>query len=719
LFSAHLIVSIIDNPMKHFWPFFAISLLLFSANSRAQSWKAVDGPKAWGVSSFLFDDKGNIIADSRTGTYLSVDQGTTWQLILASDITGYAVTGKGHLLASSSSGLVQVSTNLGKTWGTEYFATNSYLSTIASINNIAYSAADSFIFTSNDEVSRNFDRWELGDGKSVVKFAPAIGFVLASVSIKKIDTQQHKYEASYLVNSIDQGKTWSDYTPVLDKPMHYLVTDAAGEVFGGTGSSVLQLDQSSKSWNDLHAPTGMLVSLYVTASGDLYAAIGPDLQTSVVYRSRDKGQTWQIFQPKGESGVGVGVYGPSIYIATFADGVWKTTDDGLSWVHQNYGGGANVYFLSFSHSNQLFASLGNLGLRMSIDLGLTWSVVSNKTAGEVFVLPSGKLIFGTDSSRYYSSLDGVNWTLNSSPLFPARSQLTADKLGAIYQRNNLSDSGLLSSDEGATWLPIPRVPSFVTRKGVWFFGPQDRGIGPPDIVDSIYRSIDSGKDLVNITPARLSSDTISYYPFGEGSDGTIYGIVSHSSQIIRFTNYNLHALVRSTDNGTSWQPTNLHIYGDFWAGFITQHDTMYIGTDSPDSAIFRSIDNGITWQLFSQDITGYFTDDLDFGPSNSIFAVVGERIFSYGVTSSVFNHETVPTSVLGVSPNPASGRLRITSQAKSGSIEIYDVTGRLRARSELSNSRSELSLSGFSDGCYLVRLTYQGGAATSHVIVQH
>jgi hypothetical protein len=138
--------------MKHFWPFFAISLLLFSANSRAQSWKAVDGPKAWGVSSFLFDDKGNIIADSRTGTYLSVDQGTTWQLILASDITGYAVTGKGHLLASSSSGLVQVSTNLGKTWGTEYFATNSYLSTIASINNIAYSAADSFRTTKSLEI---------------------------------------------------------------------------------------------------------------------------------------------------------------------------------------------------------------------------------------------------------------------------------------------------------------------------------------------------------------------------------------------------------------------------------------------------------------------------------------------------------------------------------------------------------------------------------------
>ncbi|MFO8184124.1 MAG: C25 family cysteine peptidase [Candidatus Aegiribacteria sp.] len=69
--------------------------------------------------------------------------------------------------------------------------------------------------------------------------------------------------------------------------------------------------------------------------------------------------------------------------------------------------------------------------------------------------------------------------------------------------------------------------------------------------------------------------------------------------------------------------------------------------------------------------------------------------------------------VLRLGENPCAGALSLSFSGQSGTVEVYDVSGRLAAAGLLEDSWTTVQLEGLSPGCYIVRAVSSEGSASA------
>lgn len=205
----------------------------------------------------------------------------------------------------------------------------------------------------------------------------------------------------------------------------------------------------------------------ISNSGAIFATLRTSTESGM-FKSLDNGV---VFTNKFEmmSGRDVNAIAISnrndnkVWISTYTQGVYKSTDGGNSWSSSGLSS-LHVRYLTIDPNNDLvlYAGTGdnnsNGGIYKTIDGGVTWNKVGESTYGSknclnIFVdkNDSNRIFAGSDFNLYVSNDAGDSWTaLSLGNTFPPATIIDNSIPTTIY--SSVPSQGVYkSSDNGANW----------------------------------------------------------------------------------------------------------------------------------------------------------------------------------------------------------------------------------------------------------------------------
>jgi hypothetical protein len=311
------------------------------------------------------------------------------------------------------------------------------------------------------------------------------------------------------MRSIDGGATWTPVTNGLESPSvsaFAFAPNASGgtDVYAGTNRGVFRTSNHGSNWTDVSFIYSQIQAVEATPTGAILAG-----SENEIYRTSDGGVTWTdthstttaldfAVNPHSPSGT-------SLFAGNSPAGIYKSTNDGVSWVQSSNGlddfdvnsigaipngsGGTNLLagtaselFIStndgafWQHANLQTLLLdyavtpngvgghnvwaaGYGGVWLSTNYGTAWTPRSGGIAGQVVqgiaATASGANLFaGGDPFGVYRSTDGgVSWT-------PASNGITDLRILTVFSPDdaNVFAAGaggvFVSSDHGNSWTSV-------------------------------------------------------------------------------------------------------------------------------------------------------------------------------------------------------------------------------------------------------------------------
>ncbi len=254
-----------------------------------------------------------------------------------------------------------------------------------------------------------------------------------------------------------------------------------------------------------------------------------------------------------------------IFAGTSTAGIFKSTDNGNSWVEKNNGLTTdNVISLALNNAEDIFAGTFDSGMFRSTDNGESWdqinsgltlmnirSIVIDNDSGYVFACAGPNPFSG---GVFRSSNNGDNWTpVNAGLPFGAIFSLGIDSGNNMYAGSGFGAGVYISTNNGDNW---------------------------------------SASGLTNQTVLSLTIDKINNIIYA----GTYTDVL------------------KSTDGGSTWSSTGLS--GNIWALTTTITGEVFAGTWS--GSIYSSSDNGNSWNNLTNELT--IVQDILIKPNGDIFA---------------------------------------------------------------------------------------------------
>lgn len=430
---------------------------------------------------------------------------------------------------------------------------------------------------------------------------------------------------------------------------------------------------SNAQWTKTRGPYLGSTKAMITVGTDLYAANrtwgGSDAN---VYKSTDYGDSWFLAN-NGMSNEYVGMFtniGSTIFGATWGAGLYRTTNAGASWSVV-----LNDFVLStHAKDSVLFVGLDGNGVKVSYDLGQTWTVRNNGFSAVAIVYDIehiGNYVFccqetgGGDSARLYrTSNDGLLWEMMRDGLPPGAdiNHLVANDTTLIASMTGVTgfNYGLYrSTDYGDNWTEINNgIPYVVGGNTGEVFAAANGDLYVTATLQTgsplIYKSIDNGNNwflqgngLRPDQPAYSFTEAGGYVFAGTGSYSTVFrtnngGVLWEESrkgiangEILALKEHNgiiysggREGLYYTSDGGENWTelqnglPFGLPITAIEFNG-----NNIYLATDQ--YGVYLSNDNGTTWVHSNSGLTGlyaeYINDILFF--NNELYVATRDGVY--------------------------------------------------------------------------------------------
>ncbi|MEN6444678.1 MAG: T9SS type A sorting domain-containing protein [Candidatus Cloacimonas sp.] len=359
----------------------------------------------------------------------------------------------------------------------------------------------------------------------------------------------------------------------------------------------------------------------------VFAACGSSL-TAVeggVYFSSDGGINWQptTLPRKAYNAVAASVSQPGTFYAGARNGLYKTTDFGVTW---NAFGQTSSYILGLgvqaNNGNVIvMGKSSNTGFLVSTDGGSTFNAVGvNSGFMRMFTYCSANpqrmfVVMGSSTSSVLSSIDngqtwsawgpaGDGWGMFISP---------TDSLFALIAHAN----GIYrTTDGGANWTNVSTgtFRSVTEYNGIYYATNNAGGI---------YESNDQGLTWLVSNPPVVQSTWQSATSTGSGA------LLGHWGGIFRATAYQQPVVASHTG-------LNLALVH----GLAYYSDTNELWGGTEGSGIYKSSDNGATWQQSVNGLGNWMIYELQ--PTNHLFYQSGRMLAGTldGVYTSLDNGNT-------------------------------------------------------------------------------
>ena len=436
---------------------------------------------------------------------------------------------------------------------------------------------------------------------------------------------------SGVYRSTDHGNTWSAANTGLPAFARNgcVVYGHSGRVYlgvSGSGSAGFYYSTNNgDSWNTFAAGPDTTVTAIV-GSGDTLVA---GTTSGKVFVSTNLGQTWRdtLVSSFAPSIRGVAMMKSILFVTTAGDGVFRSSDGGISWTNINNGftdDPAWVRPIAVIDST-LFTGIdysGNGGAWRSTNKGDIWENVSGIRMTVTTAPPIGT----------------VNVYYKQYVMLVHGSKLFAGTFGY----------GLLTSDDlGTTWHHVNTPFRQYVLSELVAYG--DTLLAGTSAIEAAYVSTNSGTNWEQYR-ANLGTRITSFTKFGSDiyaggvNTGVGYGVFKSSNGGLSWTQMStglpvtmnnmvvqdggiLYAatdggLYKSTNGGGQWNVTG---WTNNAAGVFAQGATMIVSRLSPQRT-YRSTNGGTTWDSLGGGLP------LNFAARS--FATIGSRLFMSGTGSS-------------------------------------------------------------------------------------
>ncbi len=459
---------------------------LYRSSDYGNTWELKNnGLGTLGISSLLAIGD-TIYAGSGSGTlYKSTDNGENWfdsHNGLSGGYINFIYSYGNFLFAGSSNGIFR-SSDSGANWvQINNGLPSSHIGhTLIGHNGYLFAAAANDIYRSSD----NGDNWEVSLIGTGTAFAEYNGSLVASTDI-------HFYQTT------DNGNSWQIIDNGFIPPGNATTFFADNTIFLAGCYFTAVYKYTGNQWiYSGYGITLLSVTNYCSDGANIYSStIDGDFGTT--WKSTDDGSSWdRIVDGVSSRGyndfISVNDY---IFGASEGDGIFRSSDQGLTWEHYNSSTLAFAYASSFtSTTDAIFVCTDNPGADVfkTTDSGENWEPTNTPGQGHITTVNStGGFIFaGRSDGVYRSSDEGNNWEVINNGL-PSNPMITT--IGVL---NNFICTGgnffglYRSTDYGDSWeliqnsLPNEKVTA-ITSSGNKIFSGTEQG--------SIYYSNDFGLD---------------------------------------------------------------------------------------------------------------------------------------------------------------------------------------------------------------------------------
>jgi photosystem II stability/assembly factor-like uncharacterized protein len=408
---------------------------VYRGSTSDTSWELIGSASHGGFHGFAEDTAGNLFAGPEwAGVYRSTDGGVSWDstgLISGQSVYALAPLANGKIYAGavpldpSVDGGIYVSSDGGLTWDSLGLKDWGVYSVLALKNSQLFLGTDRGVFRS----SNGGNDWEVA----------SVGLVAGNaLSLLAVDSSTVLVGTDFgLFRSPDNGTSWQESSNgILPHFIRSLAADSSGNLFAGNmvfgpQGGIFKSTDAGRTWrctsgDSIKTCYTPIQAIVVTQMNTILAGVGS--MKWWIARSTDSGETWMpvpritnFYSPQALALDRAG----NIYGACWGTGVFRSTDDGLTWSYVNADlSTLNIYCLAARDSGEAYAG-GLGGVFQSTNAGSSWKVIST-SLGRIDVRAiafdiGGDLVVSTYTGDVYRTTDeGNTWTKDP---FPGSNQL--------------------------------------------------------------------------------------------------------------------------------------------------------------------------------------------------------------------------------------------------------------------------------------------------------
>ena len=456
------------------------SVGLFMTADSGKTWiKSDSGITRKNVTALKANDNYTFAGTDSGGVFRSDNNGETW-VQMNSGLTTLSIKTFGikgnNIYAGTKGGGVFLSTDNGDNWT----PINTGLTNL-NINSITFDGDQVLVGTDGSGVFTYNNSWTpINEGLSATEITSFI---------KKDNNLYAGTKGGGVFLSTDNGYNWINRSSGLTNLDVQALTAKGNNLFAGTnGGGIYRSEDDGNTWRTVNS--GIFQKyIYSLAANDNYLFAGTNLPPNyppntgiyypwpdsiLIYRSSDDGNNWSVVSDTGAYLIPfIFSIDNNIFTAPWRR-LLRSTDNGTTWSLSDSGLAFSLMpgipYAFATNGNKLFAGTYNNGIYVSTNMGVSWSHVNNNKLQRVTAFTtSNNNIFAYNSSYssnssnislgvYFSQDNGTSWNILEDSINERNTQgFFAPEINAMNVNNNYLFIG--TKNRGVWKYPIENLVS--------------------------------------------------------------------------------------------------------------------------------------------------------------------------------------------------------------------------------------------------------------------